>query len=581
MHYLKEKGGIKGRKKGRKGILKRHRERKGGEKLRKKVEPLSHLYEISKAISSSLDLKEVLELTLDRCLDSLESEAGSIFLLNENRKELVLKTVRGPKEMSLYDVKQRLGEGISGLVASNGKPLLVTDIEKDPRFRKKRSDVLDIYETASFLCVPLVTTNQLVGVINITEKSSREPYTRDDLQFLAALASHASLAIEKAQLYERVRRFNEELTEKVRASTEELKKRNEELFSLKEYNENIISSIGDSIVVIDKDWIIHTWNTGMERQFKIKEEEAKGKNILALLPEWEKAGLREPIAMSLGSGKPSELERVKYREKEGKPQTFKVKFSPLYDSRRKITGAVIVIMDISEKVELEKQLDISERMASIGKLAAGVAHELNNPLDGAIRFTNLTLDHTGESDVRREYLLGTKEGLTRMAKIVASLLTFARQTNLTLELTDVNKVIDDALLFTEERSHCQNIKVVKELHGQLPPVMAGELQQVFVNLINNAFDAMPDGGTLRIITLPEKEKEDKFIKIIFEDTGHGIPEDIKDNIFDPFFTTKEVGEGVGLGLAICYGIIERYNGTIEVESNPGAGSTFMVKLPVT
>ncbi|NOX97270.1 MAG: GAF domain-containing protein, partial [Nitrospirae bacterium] len=109
--------------------------------LNKKVKPLSHLYEISKAISSSLDLKKVLEMTLDKCLDSLESEAGSIFLLDEERKELVLKTVRGPKEVSLRDVKQRLGEGISGLVASNGRPLLVTDIEKDPHFRKKRSDV--------------------------------------------------------------------------------------------------------------------------------------------------------------------------------------------------------------------------------------------------------------------------------------------------------------------------------------------------------------------------------------------------------------------------------------------------------
>ncbi|NOX97198.1 MAG: GAF domain-containing protein [Nitrospirae bacterium] len=550
-------------------------------KLSKKIKPLSHLYEISKAISSSLDLKKVLELTLDKCLDSLESEAGSIFLLDEEGKELILKTVRGPKEVSLHDVKQRLGEGISGLVASNGKPLLVTDIENDPHFRKKRSDVLDMYETASFLCVPLVTTNQLVGVINITEKRSRKPYTRNDLEFLAALASHASLAIEKAQLYEQVRKFNEVLSDEVRTATEELKRRNEELFSLKEYNENIISSIGDGIVVIDKNWVIHTWNTGMERQFKIGEGEAKGKNILELLPEWEKAGLKEPIAMSLESGRLSEIERVRYKRKKGKLQTFKVKFSPLYDSQRKNTGAVIAITDISEKVELEKQLEISKRMASIGKLAAGVAHELNNPLDGAIRFANLTLDHTEEGDMRREYLLGAKEGLTRMAKIVASLLTFARQTNPTLELTDVNRVIDDALLFTEERIRCQDIKVVKELDKQLTPIMAGELQQVFVNLINNAFDAMPKGGTLKISTLRVNEKEGKFVKIIFEDTGHGIPIDIKDNIFDPFFTTKEVGKGVGLGLAICYGIIERYNGMIEVESNPGEGSTFIVKLPVT
>jgi len=547
------------------------------EYLQKEVKRLFHLYEISKAVSSSLDLEEILGLTLDKCLDNLESEAGSIFLLDEEKKELALKAVRGPKEVSLYDVKQRLGEGISGLVASNGRPLLVTDIEKDARFRKKRSDLLDMYETASFLCVPLVTTNQLVGVINITEKRSRKPYTRDDLKFLSALAIQASLAIEKAQLYGQVRQFNRELSERVRTATEELKKRNEESSSLKEYNENIISSIGDGIAVIDKDWIIHTWNTGMERQFKIKEKEARGKNILGLLPEWKKAGLKEPIAMSLGSGKFSEIERVGYREKKGKPQAFKVKFSPLYDSRKKITGAVIVTTDISEKVALEKQLDISERMASIGKLAAGVAHELNNPLDGTMRFTNLTLDHTEEGDVRREYLLGAKEGLNRMAKIVASLLTFARQASPTREPTDVNQAIRDALLFTDKRDRRQNIKVVVQLDEQLPPVIAAELHQVFVNLINNAFDAMLKGGTLKITTLPEG----KLVKIIFADNGPGIPADIRDNIFDPFFTTKEVGKGVGLGLAICYGIIEKYNGTIEVESSPGEGSVFTVKLPAT
>jgi PAS domain S-box-containing protein len=556
---------------------KKDKKDKREEYLRKELKRLFHLYEITKVVSSSLDLKEILGLTLDKCLDSLESEAGSIFLLDEKKKELALKAVRGPKEVSLGDVKQRLGEGISGLVASNGRPLLVTDIEKNPLFRKRRSDVLDLYETASFLCVPLVTTNQLVGVINITEKRSREPYTRDDLKFLSALAIQVSLAIEKAQLYERVRQFNRELSKRVRTATRELKKRNEESSSLKEYNENIISSIGDGIAVIDKDWIIHTWNTGMERQFKIKEDEARGKNILGLLSEWEKAGLKEPIAMSLRTGKFSEIERVDYREKKGRTQAFKVKFSPLYDSRRKISGAVIVATDISEKVELEKQLDISKRMASIGKLAAGVAHELNNPLDGTMRFTNLTLDHTEEGDVRREYLLGAKEGLNRMAKIVASLLTFARQATPAREPTNVNNAIRDALLFTDERGSRQNIKVVVELDEQLPPVIAGELHQVFVNLINNAFDAMLKGGTLKITSLPEG----KLAKIIFEDTGHGIPVAIRDNIFDPFFTTKEVGKGVGLGLAICYGIIEKYNGTIEVESSPGEGSTFIVKLPLT
>lgn len=232
-----------------------------------------------------------------------------------------------------------------------------------------------------------------------------------------------------------------------------------------------------------------------------------------------------------------------------------------------------------ELTEMQTKLLQSEKLASLGKLAAGVAHEINNPLGAILIYSHLLLEETPKNTPAYENLKKIVKETSRCKDIVKGLLEFARPKEPEMVPTDINEIIDRALAIVEKQALFQNITIIKE-YSQLPKIIAdpSQLQQVFMNIIINAAEAMNGRGTLTIRTFLDLKKEQ--IKIAFQDTGHGIkPEDMP-RLFEPFFTTKEVGKGTGLGLAISYSIIQKHQGTIEVESQVGQGSTFTVILPL-
>jgi len=266
------------------------------------------------------------------------------------------------------------------------------------------------------------------------------------------------------------------------------------------------------------------------------------------------------------------------REKEPVKQILNVAASPLRDARGRVSGGVVVIEDITDRVRFEKRLAASERHAVIGKLAARVAHELNNPLDGILRFINLSIALKGAEDPTREYLTECKKGLERMVGIVSSLLEFSRSPHATLSDTKLNDVIQEAVRTLRHRAEQQRIRVTFDLQPDLPPMKCGELVQVFLNLTKNAYDAMKEGGELKVTSRLVGKSE---VEVRVSDSGCGIPPEIISRIFDPFFTTKGPADGTGLGLAICYDIVDKHGGKIAVESEAGKGTTFTVTLPVT
>lgn len=231
-----------------------------------------------------------------------------------------------------------------------------------------------------------------------------------------------------------------------------------------------------------------------------------------------------------------------------------------------------------EKENLNKQKSLLEKYASVGKLAAGVVHEINNPLDGVIRYANILLQQLENNSVAREYLLEVKKGLNRIANITKSLLEFSHWVNLNAssikKYTDLHKLIDESLDVLRERIN-GNIQLEKRYKENLPHILDIGLSHVFINVIKNALDAMPSGGRLKIST----EINDSMVEISFKDTGLGITDDIRERIFEPFFTTKSIDRGAGLGLAICNEIISKYEGRIEVQSLAGNGSKFTVLIP--
>ena len=232
-----------------------------------------------------------------------------------------------------------------------------------------------------------------------------------------------------------------------------------------------------------------------------------------------------------------------------------------------------------ELVALHDRIAQAERLASLGKLSAGVAHEINNPLGAVLALTALTLEDLKPDDPARENLEEVVRQAERCRNIVRGLLEFARQSEPHVEPLDLNRVVEETLALVARQSMFLNISVEKNLDPALPRVLGdrSQLQQVFMNLLMNAVQAMEEKGTLK---LTSRAASDGFVEIGIRDTGCGIPPDKLGRIFDPFFTTKPSGKGVGLGLSIAYGIVSKHGGDIRVESEVGKGSTFTVRLPV-
>jgi len=241
--------------------------------------------------------------------------------------------------------------------------------------------------------------------------------------------------------------------------------------------------------------------------------------------------------------------------------------------------------DKRRREESENRLLQSEKQASIGRLAAGVAHEINNPLTGILTFTRLLLRNRDIGDKSRSYLQKIAESTVRVRKIVKGLLDFSRQTELDREPTELNRLVGSTISLIENQALVRGVGIAFEPGENLPVVTLdrGQFQGVLINIIINALDATEAGGNITVstgISLSASDAGRKGVEISVADTGCGIsPEDLN-KLFDPFFTTKEVGEGTGLGLAVSYGIVQRHGGTIRVQSEVGRGSAFTIWLPV-
>jgi signal transduction histidine kinase len=239
-------------------------------------------------------------------------------------------------------------------------------------------------------------------------------------------------------------------------------------------------------------------------------------------------------------------------------------------------GMLVAMTEITELVQLKQRFRWSEYQASVGKLARGVAHELNSPLDGVLRYTHLALEHVAEDSPVREHLLHVKEGLDRMVRSVKAFLEFARQASIpVLRHADMNQLVEDALLLMRHRIRFQQIHLLKQLDDSLPLIQDGGLQHAVVNVLKNALDAMPHGGTLRVAT----HRSNGVVELEVEDTGGGIPDAVKRRVFEPFFSTKPLHQGSGLGLTIAKEAVERSGGTLTFASHEGSGSIFRIESP--
>ncbi|MBA3754483.1 MAG: PAS domain S-box protein, partial [Nitrospira sp.] len=405
----------------------------------------------------------------------------------------------------------------------------------------------------------------------VTQGGSVRPVEMDVIRVLDGMKPAMMIQLhditERKRLEQQLHRYSEELEEKVRERTREIE-------ATKQYLENLLENANDVIYTLDAEQRFTYVNNKIEI-WGYRKEDVLGRPYLSLLSKRHR-GRRLKSTLDIGAKQVYEVEVV---TKAGDVRMVTVSVSPLSDPEGKILGVLGIARDITATKKLEQQILNSEKLASVGQLAAGVAHEINNPLGGILNCLYNLRQGTLSPERQEEYLFSMEDGLRRVQKIVRQLLEFSQQHEPELSPTGVNEVIERVLVLTNHAFTAHRIRLHKYLHPDLPPLMVDRhmLEQVFMNLILNAVQAIRGGGAITIRTEVLEER----CSIRVEDTGCGIPTSVLPRIFDPFFTTKGIGEGTGLGLSVSLGIIERHGGMIQVDSEVGKGSIVTVWLPMT
>jgi len=506
------------------------------------------------SISQELSRERNLE-TLSRRLLELISNALSVRSI-----ALLLPVETGSSTFSVFSARGEAGSPSSGRLTFDPKvyeslvendALSLYSVTEDIKLQAK----LEGLRASGFEhFLALKGENKLVGCLAMGRKVDTTFLTSEDWELLTTISTPVALAVENAYLYNQAG---------LRAS---------ELERLKDYSENIIESLTVGVAVLDQNGRISGWNRVCEETFNRKREEVLGEFLSDVIGPKAFEAIFPPDTQS----EYHLVGEIPIDRPSGEMRIFDIAKTPLLDNLHHSYGTIIVFEDITDKIRLQQQLLTSEKLASIGLLSAGVAHEINTPLTGISSYVQI-LQKT-VSDDNFSQLLGKIEAQTdRVSRIVKNLLTFARNpSDLSFHRVHLRDSLQEIISLIDYKLKAMDIALETDLASVAPLWAQGErLQQVFINIILNALDAMPRGGRLRV-ELAETLTE---AVVSISDTGTGIKEQHLPRIFDPFFTTKGVGKGTGLGLSISYAIINEHEGRIEVQSEPGKGTKFIIFLP--
>jgi PAS domain S-box-containing protein len=518
-------------------------------------EEINRSYHIQAAINvilkvalEGLSLEETLKSSIDLVFSipwlSFESR-GSIFLVEDDPNVLVMKAQNG-----LAQPIQRECARIPFGKCLCGQAALTKEIQFVDCLNERHEISYDGIIPHGHYCVPILSADKVLGVINMYVKEGHHRDKREE-EFLSTVADALAGVIERKRAQERIERAADEWR-------------------------TTFDSITDLISIHDKDNRILRVNKAMADMLKTTPKELIGKFCHEVMHGTKESPANCHHLQTLKTGKSATMET--FNSNLG--IHLQESTSPLFNEQGEVTGSVIVARDITKQKWMEEQLIVTDRLASIGELASGIAHELNNPLTSVIGFSQLLMEGDVPDNMREDLATVYSEA-QRAAVIVKNLLTFARKHTPVKQLSQVNTIVEDVLKLRAYEQKVNNIEVDKQLATNLPEIMSDhfQLQQVFLNIIVNAEFAMQEAhgkGKLIVTT----EKFDGVVKVAITDDGPGIAEENLKRIFDPFFTTKEVGKGTGLGLSICHGIVTEHGGKIYARSEKGKGATFIVELPL-
>ncbi len=525
------------------------------------------LLDFGRTLSATTALEPLLNALTERLRQVLDVEKVAVFIESENSKNYKLAKSIGLHENFKIpnDFRQMIRQksAAKGIVRADELEVFDAEIveengtgEKPKLLKKFGRNGKNVVRQELHYFVPCVARGKMVAVIGLGRASDGSLLSSEDLEILQTVSGYVAVAVENSLLYQ------------------EQEKRAEELALLKEFNESIVESVNVGLLAVDENGKITRCNSTFEAMLGLRREEAIGKFIEDVFDSAFAANLENILGKSRWHlTEVRNAYKLYTTDANKKPLILNVAVAPLRSVTHNQTGAIVVLENVTTRIKLEETLQQSEKLSSIGLLAAGVAHEVNTPLTGVSSYTQMLLGMIPETDPKHALLLKVQKQTDRASNIAGNLLNFSRAGNSTeFGEIDINKLLNDTLQLLEPQMRKSNIEVVKN-YAETPPRIngnAGKLQQVFTNLIINARDSIIGGGTITLST--ELNEDEVIVKV--SDTGSGIAAENLNKIYDPFFTTKGVGSGTGLGLAVSYGIVQEHAGSIEVESEPEKGTTF-------
>ncbi len=523
---------------------------------RKRYDYRRTLIEFGRELSSEMDLSAMLSSVIDRLSRTLLVDRIAIFLATGNSSEEFVMaksfgiSYSGPLDLSFLVVEQP--EFYAGHIFFDNT-------------RKALRESAAARETIAKLdlnyYIPCTVQGRTIAVVALGKTMTGDFLSSEDVELLETLAGYIGIAIQNAKLY---------------ASLEQ---KASEYERLKDFNENIVESISVGVLAVDLEDRIESWNAQMEVMYAMSRAQVLGERLSDVFPD---AFMEEFYRFRQNPGIHN-LYKFRLNTPAGDTRVANVAIAPLVTRKFNVIGRLIIVDDITERIELESQLSQAEKMSSIGLLAAGVAHEVNTPLAVISSYAQMLMKQVNGD----EKVGGLLEKITRQtfraSEIVNSLLNFSRTSSSEFSDVNLNKIIAETLALLEHQFKTSQIKLETDLDVNLPLIHGniGKLQQVFLNLFVNAKDAMAGrGGTLSVRTAINNG-----VSVIVSDTGAGIAPEHISKIYDPFFTTKTApregqSRGTGLGLSVTYGIIQEHAGKIRVESNPGEGTSFYLEFPL-
>jgi PAS domain S-box-containing protein len=494
--------------------------------------------EFAQELATFHDVHELISMMRERLRDALGLQRMNLF-------------TREGATLAIYDAEANIPRRAPiidfGAMPSEG-PLVLSD----PRLPEGSELPWQLLRNGYRYLFPLRNRGELQGLLLLGTKRNEEPLSRDDLSLVESLCAPVALAIENSRLYGRLRRQLEEIR------------------ALKEYNENIIESSSSAIAVVASDGTVLTANHAFWELIG-----GGGPAAVPLEANEEPIGLLFPPYDEMRRTKARSI-TTNFENRNGEEKEVTITASPL-NAEEPDGARVLVIGDITDRVRLERELQDKERLASLGLLAAGVAHEVNTPLTGISSYAQLLLADTQPDDPRYRLLKKMEAQSFRASHLVNNLLDLIANRPRTRELVNIPALIDATVALHEDLFKAKDIQVhVAPMKSAEVQGNSHDLQQVLTNVLLNARDAVSDHGNIWI----SADEHGAKISIRVKDDGKGIPADLIDRIFEPLVTTRRGQGGTGLGLAITKRILDASNGSVTVESTPGAGATFTITLPL-